>query len=45
MKQFLTILFSVLALSIFAQTAHLNTAYTSFVKAEEAFEKNENKKA
>jgi pimeloyl-ACP methyl ester carboxylesterase len=41
MKQFLTILFSVLALSIFAQTASLNTAYTSFVKAENAFEKND----
>jgi tetratricopeptide (TPR) repeat protein len=45
MKQFFIILFSVIALGLFAQTAALNTAYTSFLKAEEAFEKNENKKA
>ncbi len=45
MKQFFIILFSVIALGLFAQTAVLNTAYTSFVKAEEAFKKNENKKA
>jgi len=45
MKKKFTIFISVLALGVFAQTASLNTAYTSFVKAEEAFEKNENKKA
>ena len=45
MKYFFTILFSVIALGLFAQTAALNTAYTSFIKAEEAFGKNENKKA
>jgi len=45
MKHFFTILFSVITLGLFAQTAALNTAYTSFVKAEEAFSKNENKKA